>query len=208
MNSEDPIDIKVKNQEKSMNSQNHLLPIKTERLLLRLVEPTELNLITHYVNENKNHLQSWEPKRSNAYYTAKFWEPEIKRIHNEFYMGQSCRLSIFLNDTPKGPIIGVCNFTNFLRGVFQACFLGYSVHFKYQGQGIMYEALEAAIEFVFKHLKLHRIMANYMPRNERSGRLLRKLGFNVEGYARDYLLIAGKWEDHILTSKINRYKTL
>jgi len=25
----------------------------------------------------------------------------------------------------------------------------------------------------------------------------------VEGYARDYLLINGKWEDHILTSLVN-----
>jgi ribosomal-protein-alanine N-acetyltransferase len=46
-------------------------------------------------------------------------------------------------------------------------------------------------------------MANYIPVNERSGRLLRRLGFTVEGYARDYLLIAGKWEDHVLTALAN-----
>ena len=50
---------------------------------------------------------------------------------------------------------------------------------------------------------MHRIMANYMPHNQRSGNLLKKLGFVVEGYARDYLLINGKWEDHILTSLNN-----
>lgn len=43
-------------------------------------------------------------------------------------------------------------------------------------------------------------MANYMPTNEQSGRLLRKLGFSVEGYARDYLLLQGTWKDHPLTS--------
>ena len=67
----------------------------------------------------------------------------------------------------------------------------------------MYEALKAAIEFMFTTFTLHRIQANYIPRNERSGKLLRKLGFTVEGYARDYLKINGKWEDHILTAKIN-----
>ncbi|MGH9831222.1 MAG: GNAT family N-acetyltransferase, partial [Blastocatellia bacterium] len=39
--------------------------------------------------------------------------------------------------------------------------------------------------------------------NSRSGKLLRRLNFVVEGYARDYLCIAGKWEDHIMTSLTN-----
>jgi ribosomal-protein-alanine N-acetyltransferase len=42
-----------------------------------------------------------------------------------------------------------------------------------------------------------------MPRNQRSGNLLKRLGFVVEGYARDYLLINDRWEDHILTSLTN-----
>ena len=46
-------------------------------------------------------------------------------------------------------------------------------------------------------------MANYMPINERSGRLLRSLGFQVEGYARDYLYVGGAWRDHVLTALTN-----
>ena len=185
-----------------MSTLKDLLPIKTERLLLRFLEPGEANLMTAYVKENRQHLQPWEPLRSERYYSIEFWQTEIVQIHNEFAAGQSFRLALFSKQSPREPIIGVCNFTNVLRGVFQACFLGYSVHHKYQGQGVMAEALEAAIPFVFKYLKLHRIMANYMPRNERSGKLLKKLGFVVEGYARDYLKINNKWEDHILTSKL------
>jgi hypothetical protein len=44
---------------------------------------------------------------------------------------------------------------------------------------------------------------NDIPTNERSGRLLRRLGFQVEGYARDYLYIHDGWRDHILTSLTN-----
>ena len=68
---------------------------------------------------------------------------------------------------------------------------------------MMAEALAGAIDFAFDSLHLHRIEANYMPHNRRSGNTLRRLGFVVEGYARDYLLINGKWEDHILTSLSN-----
>ena len=32
---------------------------------------------------------------------------------------------------------------------------------------------------------------------------LKKIGFTVEGYARDYLFLNGKWQDHVLTSLIN-----
>lgn len=67
----------------------------------------------------------------------------------------------------------------------------------------MFEALTEAIVYVFKELKLHRIMANYIPSNERSAKLLKRLNFLTDGYSHDYLFIAGRWQDHILTSLTN-----
>ena len=46
-------------------------------------------------------------------------------------------------------------------------------------------------------------MANFMPRNAASARVLEKCGFVREGLARKYLRIAGRWEDHVLTALIN-----
>jgi ribosomal-protein-alanine N-acetyltransferase len=65
------------------------------------------------------------------------------------------------------------------------------------------EALMAAIKYVFEELNLHRVMANYMPGNEKSAKLLQRLGFKVEGHARDYLRLAGDWQDHTLTALVN-----
>ena len=81
--------------------------------------------------------------------------------------------------------------------------LGYSVDARAEGKGIMTEALTALVAFAFGSLELHRIQANYMPSNERSGRVLKKLDFDVEGYARDYLFLGGAWRDHILTARLN-----
>ena len=67
----------------------------------------------------------------------------------------------------------------------------------------MYEALQLTNRYVFEETRLHRIMAGYLPHNDRSGNLLQRLGFEREGYARKYLKINGVWEDHILTSLIN-----
>jgi ribosomal-protein-alanine N-acetyltransferase len=81
--------------------------------------------------------------------------------------------------------------------------LGYQIDRECEGRGLMSEALRAAIRYMFEDQKLHRIAANYRPENVRSGRLLAKLGFRIEGFAKDYLFIDGAWRDHILTSRVN-----
>jgi ribosomal-protein-alanine N-acetyltransferase len=67
----------------------------------------------------------------------------------------------------------------------------------------MTSALTAAIEFAFDGLRLHRVEAACLPSNEASRRLLERTGFVHEGYARQYLKIAGKWQDHLLFAKID-----
>jgi len=81
--------------------------------------------------------------------------------------------------------------------------MGYGVSEEHEGTGAMTKVCKVAINYAFSQLKLNRVMANYMPRNERSGKLLDKLGFCREGLAKKYLKINGRWEDHILTSLIN-----
>ena len=66
----------------------------------------------------------------------------------------------------------------------------------------MHEALSAVCSHAFGALDLHRLMANYQPSNERSAEVLRKLGFSIEGFARDYLFLSGQWRDHVLTSLV------
>ena len=103
----------------------------------------------------------------------------------------------------KGEVIGICNFSNVVHGAFQACHLGYSISKKFEGRGYMQEIVQAGMEYIFNKVNLHRIMANYIPTNKRSESLLKRLGFQEEGLAKSYLFIGGKWQDHILTSKIN-----
>ena len=100
-------------------------------------------------------------------------------------------------------IVGHLSFGGILRGAAQFCYLGYGLDQSRQKRGYMTEILSPAIRYAFEVLGIHRIMANYMPTNEASGKVLKRLGFTVEGYARDYLCLNGKWEDHILTSLTN-----
>jgi ribosomal-protein-alanine N-acetyltransferase len=132
-------------------------------------------------------------------FSAEDWEQSIPIIKQEFVVGRSTRFCLFKD----AEMIGVANVTSITQSPSYSCILGYTLSQSMQGQGYMREALVPIIDFAFKNRKVHRITANYMPHNQRSGRLLRSLGFQVEGYSRDYLLIDGKWQDHILSALIN-----
>ena len=113
------------------------------------------------------------------------------------------KLYLFPRASDVGDPIGDIALSEIVRGAFQACYLGYRIGAGYEGQGYVAESIARVVEYAFNALKLHRIMANYMPSNNRSAAVLRRCGFTVEGLARDYLRINGEWRDHVLTSRIN-----
>ncbi len=172
------------------------------RTLLRLAQPADVPAIIRYYTENETHLAPFEPIRSAGFYTEHYWSREVEQRLAEFEADQSLRLFLFKRENPD-IIIGSLNFANFIRGAFQSCTLGYSIAAAEQGKGYMSEALKIGIHYGFYELNLHRVIASYLPHNQRSGGLLKRLGFVVEGYARDYLMIAGQWQDHVITSLIN-----
>ncbi|HXM17391.1 MAG TPA: GNAT family N-acetyltransferase [Candidatus Tumulicola sp.] len=177
--------------------------LQTVRLVLRVGPSDAATRLAQYYRDNAEHLRPWAPVPADRFFSAAFWEEALDRDRHEFLERRSARFVIFARDYPNGPVLGQCNFSEFVSGIFQACYLGYALDRRCVGKGFMTEALSAAIPFVFETIGMHRIMANYMPANERSGALLRKLGFEVEGFARNYLYINGGWQDHILTALTN-----
>ncbi|HEY0285525.1 MAG TPA: GNAT family N-acetyltransferase [Pseudomonas sp.] len=182
-----------------------LIQLTTERLTLRPPQPSDAMAIQHYYIVNRHHLQPWQPLRSAGFFALSAIEQRVHYIEQERLAGRALHLLVLAHeaDGSPGQLVGECNFSNIVLGVFQAGHLGYSLAAHVQGQGMMTEALRAGIGYVFKDLGLHRIMANYLPENERSARVLTALGFEREGLARAYLKINGVWADHVLTSLIN-----
>ena len=62
--------------------------------------------------------------------------------------------------------------------------------------------VKTGCRIMFDDYGLHRVMANHMPHNDRSSRVLERCGFVREGFAKAYLKIAGRWEDHVLTALV------
>jgi [ribosomal protein S5]-alanine N-acetyltransferase len=183
-------------------SQLALPTLTTERLIVRLAEPADRDALIAYYQNNNGHLAPFSPLWPEDFFTKGFWERQINQNVEEFLTDVSARMFVFEKAEP-GPVIGNVSLGGILRSAAQFGYLGYGIAQDKQGQGMMAEAVQAIIDLGFGELNLHRIMANYVPTNERSGKLLRRLGFTVEGYARDYLNLNGRWQDHILTSLTN-----
>ena len=165
--------------------------LRTPRLIVRLPRAGDAAAIAAYYRADFEHLKPYSPAIE-SYPEESYWHTGISFINAEFDAGQSCRTFLYELDD-----------RTVFRGPFYACYLGYSIAATHEGRGLMSEALQALIDYAFDELGLHRIMANYMPRNHRSAVLLKRLGFKIEGHAKDYLFINGQWEEHVMTALTN-----
>ena len=181
--------------------QDSIPELITHNLIITILKPDDFHLLADYEQQNHAHFSKWEPLRNENYFKETEVKKRIELSFKNFQTGSS--IPFVALDKTRTRIVCVCNFTNIVYGVFQACNLGYSINAQDQGKGLMFEALSASIDYLFTQVGLHRVMANYIPTNLRSEKLLIRLGFEKEGLAKSYLKIAGSWQDHVLTSKIN-----
>ena len=180
-----------------------MVTLNSARLHIRTVEAKDAPFLANFEAKNINHFRQYASTIKEAVTLESYWEKKIETFLHEFSNHQAIRFLLFEKKDPSRPIIGLCNFTQIFRGPFQACYLGYKIDHEFEGKELMFEALKETISYMFLTQNLHRIMANYVPTNKRSENLLDRLGFKKEGYAEKYLLINGKWGNHIFTSITN-----
>jgi len=103
----------------------------------------------------------------------------------------------------RSELIGTCGFCRWDKQHHRAE-IGYDLWPDYWGQGIMPEALDALVRFGIKEMDLNRIEATTHTENERSQRVLGKLGFQREGLLREYYCRDEIYNDQIQFSLLSR----
>jgi ribosomal-protein-alanine N-acetyltransferase len=176
--------------------------VETERLIVRLPQAADVPEIINYYGSNREHLQPFSPTFAPDFLDEAMWHEQVRIRTREHAAGESFRAFLFARSAPDR-IVGNLNLTQVHRGALQSCVLGYNLARDQQGNGYMTEAVDGAVRFAFERWRLHRVTANHMPRNLRSAAVLQRCGFQVEGLAPAYLLINGRWEDHVLTAIVN-----
>lgn len=115
------------------------------------------------------------------------------------------RAGIYWAITLRGDdaFIGSCCFFR-LMSEHRRAEIGYDLHSAYWGRGLMAEALHAILAFGFTTMGLHSAEAQIDPDNERSRRVLSRLGFRQDGLLRENFYYAGRYLDTAVFTLLSR----
>jgi len=168
-----------------------------------LAAPGDAAALLAFHKRNQSHLKPWSPPVPADFLTAAYWRRWAGAARSLYTQDHAVRLVVRPKAAPEAPLLGQVNFSTIVRGPQQTCTLGFHIDAAAEGRGLMSEALGLALGFALGPLGLHRVEASYLPGNRRSARLLERLGFRVEGRARDLLFIDGAWRDHVRCALLN-----
>jgi len=149
---------------------------------------------------SRDFLTPWEPTWPADDLTRASFRRRIKRYSED--QRSDLAYPFFIFRKSGGALVGGLTLANVRRGCAQAGSLGYWMGAAYAAKGHMTDAVAAILPFAFGTLRLHRVEAACIPANTASIRLLEKTGFRREGFAREYLCIDGRWQDHLLYARL------
>ncbi|MGL5136556.1 MAG: GNAT family N-acetyltransferase, partial [Beijerinckiaceae bacterium] len=172
------------------------LVIEGERHVLRPPRPEDHPAWSRLREESRAFLEPWEPVWPADDLTPAAYRARLGRYRRS--IADDLAYPFLLFDRASGALLGGLNLTQVRRGAASMASLGYWMGAKHAGQGHMGEAVRLALEAARARLHLRRIEAACLPENAASIRLLTGAGFVREGFAPEYLNIAGAWRDHIL----------
>jgi [ribosomal protein S5]-alanine N-acetyltransferase len=166
-----------------------------ERVFLRPPERGDYEGWASLRAGSRNFLTPWEPSWPPDALSRASYRARLSRYGEDWRTDQSYNFFVFRNDEA---LVGGIGLSNVRRGVAETASLGYWIGEPFARQRYMSAALALVLDFAFERLRLHRVEAACLPTNVPSRALLMRTGFQQEGYARNYLLIDGKWQDHLL----------
>jgi ribosomal-protein-alanine N-acetyltransferase len=172
------------------------------RVLVRTTSEHDSEEYVRYFKENAAHFAKWDSARDPSTLNEEWQRARLLQKEDERLAGRSVYLAMTPKTEPQR-LIGTIQIRNVTPAPLFGCAIGYGIDARFEGQGLMREGVELTCRWCFDVLGLHRVEAGYSVKNERSARVLERLGFVKEGLQRANLLINGEWHDHVSTSLIN-----
>ncbi|MDQ1215805.1 GNAT family N-acetyltransferase [Microbacterium arborescens] len=167
-------------------------------VVLRSLRTEDAAALAEAYRVNFEHLAPFEPLRPADLTTEAGQRTEIAALIASREAGTALPLVL----AHGSRIVGRVTLSGITRGAFQSGNLGYWIDQSYAGRGLMTAAVNEISRLATNELQLHRIQAGTLVDNVASQTVLRRCGFVEFGLAPEYLLIAGRWQDHRLFQKI------
>lgn len=149
--------------------------ISGERIFLKPLEQKDAHAYSHIGKENIATLSD----------AKKFIRSSWKK--DSYYFG------IFLKENDE--LIGdmeLCHMSWWYDKAGEIC---YFIKNEFRGKGFATEGSKTMVNFCFKKLKLRKVYADTDPHNLASQKVLKKVGFTLEGKIREKNFVNGKWID-------------
>lgn len=174
-------------------------PLVTQRTRLAPIDSKDAAELWEVIDASRSHLERWLP-----------WvpfnnTPEASRRYaaacaNDWDAGRAVRFGI--RDRHTGALLGVVGLDSCVH-LHLSCELGYWLHRRATGRGLMTEAAGACVDFAFARVGVHRIRCAAATENHASLAVIERLGFHREGVARQAEFVAGRWVDHAVFSRLS-----
>ncbi len=138
----------------------------SERLVIRIFQPSDWKDLYDYLSDEEVvYFEPYEP-----FSKAQAMEEAINRSQNDYFY------AVCLRNNQK--LVGNLYLA---PSDFNTWELGYVFNRHYQRQGYATEGVRALLEYAFNKLGVRRIIAMCNPENERSWKLLERVGMRREG---------------------------
>lgn len=164
---------------------NHL---ESERILLRPVTLDDAQDIFEYTSD--------EETTRYLYDVHTDFEQTERMVANYFVQQPIGKYAVVLKETNK--VIGAIEFR--VDDWNEAGDLGFTMNRHYWGKGYMTEAASLIIQLAFEKLNLARVFAGHEVANEASGKVLQRLGMQLDGVLRKQTKIKGQLVDSMYYS--------
>lgn len=160
--------------------------IKTERLLLRKIQPDDAEMVYMWMGDPEVcKYERWKP-HPNSDYSHGY----IIEVFDGYKSDYTYQWGIELN----GKLIGSVSIVN-INDYDQKAILGYCLAREFWSNGYTTEAVKAVLRYMFIEIGLNRIEASHSINNIASGRVLEKVGMLLEGQSKDYYFCNSGFQD-------------
>ena len=161
--------------------------LETERLILREIVAADAEDLFQFRSDPIEQKHNDPPMQhlDEAYKLIEWMAGEFRRKY-------AVRWGVTLKNDDR--VIGLMGYNYWDEDNFKAG-IGYDLKRSYWGQGMMPEAMRAAMRFGFERMNLNRIEAHTNSENTQSIRMLQKLGFWWEGTFHDHFFEDGAFHD-------------
>lgn len=168
----------------------------TERMILRLADSKFAGMAADFFWRNKDEFEKYEERRPEEFFLPEFQKIWLDIQRQKAEQGEWYPFYLFEKEEPYR-LIGTLTISQVQYDNGGSAVIGYRIDKIKQGQGLGSEAADEGTKIGFRELHLQKMMADVMPQNLASLRVLEKCGYKKERYLKEYLKINGKYEDHI-----------